>query len=135
MAKSRSRSKSRSRGSKAKSRSHSKHTDRDPTVFAHFVIPLAGILSAIAARIYDMGESLTKQRQDAQILAHEHTPLLPTANLNSKRNSKAGATRTVKWVAHNTVCLTFHCSAINGTNDANGPILILLVRFSYSSVH
>lgn len=104
---SRSRSQSRSKGSKARSRSHSKHTDRDPTIFAHFGIPLAGMLSAIAARIYDMGESLTKKRQDAQEPAHEHTPLLPTANVNSERDSKAVATRTVKWVAHNAVCLTF----------------------------
>jgi hypothetical protein len=92
----RDRSKSRTR---SKSRSRSKHPKKGP-IFVRFVIPLAGILSVVTARLYDMGgqTSASQAHEDA-----ERAPLLGGSQRNEPIEHEAPAKRAGKWVVQNAV--------------------------------
>ncbi len=94
----RNRSKSRTR---SKSRSRSKHQKESP-IYIHFVVPLAGILSAVTARLYDLGG------QPFTSMAHEDAerePLLGGSQENERNEPEALANRAGKWVARNAVLI------------------------------
>ena len=84
---------------------------------AIFVIPLAGLLSAVAARLYDwghpvpeiMGASLSKPQEESvngngnsNRLGNERTPLLPRSERASE-DTEGRAKKAAKWMAHNAV--------------------------------
>lgn len=90
-------SKKRSR-TRSKSRSRSKAAQKAP-VFANFVIPLAGILSSVTARFYDMGVQSQKSREQSET---EHTPLLSESGRHdSSTNAKKGA----RWIICNALII------------------------------
>jgi hypothetical protein len=63
------------------------------------VIPLAGILSSITARFYDMGAQSQKSREQSET---EHTPLLPESERHDLgTNAKKGA----RWSIGNAVII------------------------------
>jgi hypothetical protein len=94
----RDRSKSRTR---SKSRSRTNHKTESP-IFVHFVIPLAGILSALTARFYDMGGQSSPSGSHAQDDT-EQTPLLGGPDRNERSEAEAPAKRAGKWVIRNAV--------------------------------
>jgi hypothetical protein len=94
MPKTRTRSKSRSR-----SRSRKQRTERP--IFASFVIPLAGLLSGVTARLYDMGEPASASQAHA---VDERAPLLGGSE-NARREPEAPAKRARRWVIRNAVII------------------------------
>ena len=99
-----SRSRSRSRRRQTKQESGSTTSER---IYANFVIPLAGTISSIAARLYDMGASPPKPqpqengRGDAS--ESERTPLLPQAEREPEGEDIPAAWRLTRWLATNAV--------------------------------
>jgi len=92
----RSRSKSRTRSkSKSQSRSKSPKKQKQPRpVFAHFVIPLAGLLSAVTARFYDIGKTTGEIMDDP-----ERAPLLDSqkgGNCGTEASSKKATKRAIR---------------------------------------
>jgi hypothetical protein len=102
--KKRSRSRPRSR-TRSKSRSRSKAAQEAPT-YANFVIPLAGILSSITARFYDMGAQSLKSREQSET---EHTPLLPESE---RHESKTYVKKPARWIICNAVILSISMSLL-----------------------
>src|SRR3982750_313299 len=89
------RQKSRSR-SRATSRSRSKQPDATPA-FVNFVIPLAGILTTITARLYDMAGPTPKSD------ASERSPLLSPAKGADDNAMTGQVKKTARWVTRNAV--------------------------------
>jgi ABC-type Fe3+ transport system permease subunit len=99
----RSKSKSRTRSktrSKFKSRSLLDQRQQRP-IFAHFVIPLAGLLSAFTARLYDMGETSTSQAPEVD----ERAPLLGASENERNTEPQAPVKRAGKWAVRNAVII------------------------------
>jgi len=94
---SRSRSRPRSRA-RSRSRSHTK--DKKEPDWEYFVVPLSGILSCIAARLFDMGGGIpnSQDQRDA-----ERTPLLPDSERSQREEPAAPARKAARWVARNAV--------------------------------
>ena len=69
------------------------------------MIPLAGVLSSIAARFYDMGASPPKPPENGSGSGNERTPLLPRAERASDASDvgEERAKRGARWMAHNAV--------------------------------
>ena len=72
-------------------------------IFAQFVIPLAGFLSAFTARLYDMGETSASQAQAAE--ADERAPLLGGSENERSEPPEAPAKKAGKWVIRNAVII------------------------------
>jgi hypothetical protein len=67
------------------------------------VIPLAGILSSIAARFYDMGVSPSKPQENGNGSGNERTPLLPRMERGAEGEGEPTAKRVKRWFSHNAV--------------------------------
>lgn len=96
------RSKSNSRSAASNhSPESSEHTSR---LYANFVIPLAGVLSAFAARLYDMGDQDVEETRRSNGHANENSPLLgdPTTE-----GSQTGTKRTLNWFVRHAVSELF----------------------------
>lgn len=115
--------------SRSRTRSRSKHRPKpEPTaqerIYANFVVPLAGVLSSIAARIYDMGSSPASSSKlpDEEQNGNERTPLLPRPERVSEESSVSTTKKAARWMAHNAV-IVFMTSLIASA------IIILCVFF------
>ncbi len=97
MPKSRTRSKSRI----SRSRSRSREQRKQRPIFANFVIPLAGLLSGVTARLYDMGEPASASQAHA---VAERAPLLGGSE-NERSEREAPTRRARRWVIHNAVII------------------------------
>ncbi len=88
-----------SRASPSRSRSRRRHKRPD---FTHFVIPLAGILSSVTARLYDMGAT-SRSSVDEGRPDEETAPLIPRwKGTDSPPRTSKGTAKTVKgWVLKN----------------------------------
>ncbi|TVY92492.1 Endothelin-converting enzyme, partial [Lachnellula willkommii] len=89
------------KSSPSRFRSKSKHKGRSKKepVWRNFVVPLAGILSCVAARLYDMGESIPQDQQDQDT---EQMPLLPDSE-RPQQKEPAATKKAARWVARNAV--------------------------------
>ena len=103
-------------GSKRKSRSRARSKSRfkpqpepettQDRIYANFVIPLAGLLSSIAAGLYDMGASPSKpQEENGNAHGNERTPLLPQAERGSDAEEEPRTKRVKRWFATNAVAV------------------------------
>jgi hypothetical protein len=72
-------------------------------IFANFVIPLAGLLSAFTARLYDMAEPTSASQAHVDEV-DERAPLLGAPE-NERSEPQAPAKRAGKWVARNAVII------------------------------
>lgn len=101
-------------GSRSRSRSRSKRQTEPETastaserIYANFVIPLAGIVSTVAARLYDMGASPSKpqpqENGSGNATGDERTPLLPQAERGPEGNRVPTTKRVKRWFATNAV--------------------------------
>jgi hypothetical protein len=93
------------------------------------VIPLAGLLSSIAAGLYDMGASPSRsqsQEENGNADGNERTPLLPQAERGRDAEEEPITKRVKKWFATNAV-------AVFMTLSIAAVIIILCVFFGGES--
>lgn len=118
------RSKSRIR-SKSRSRSGSRAEQRKQRpIFSHFVVPLAGLLSAFTARLYDMGETSTSQARVDEV--DERAPLLGGSQ-NEHNEPEAPPKKVGKWVIRNAVIISVSLLIL--------AVIIVLCIFFASKLH
>jgi hypothetical protein len=96
---------------KDRSRSRNKRPSLQPQLetgahrSSNFVIPLAGILSSVAARFYDMGGTDVIPKDTGNGRGNERTPLLPQAKQSPEGDGEPTARKTRKWFATNAVAV------------------------------
>jgi hypothetical protein len=83
-------------GPRSTSKSRSKQPDATPA-FANFVIPLAGILTTITARLYDMAGPTPKSD------ASERSPLLSPAKGTDDTAPTGQVKKAARWATRNAV--------------------------------
>jgi hypothetical protein len=119
MPKSRTRSKSRI----SRSRSRSREQRKQRPIFANFVIPLAGLLSGVTARLYDMGEPASASQAHA---VDERAPLLGGSE-NERSEREAPTRRARRWVIRNAVIIFVSILLL--------AVIIILCIFFGSELH